>query len=365
MYKQNSISENSPQRIFGLDLMRAVAIIIVVMGHGAYLLNNTRFSDFPYIPLPDGVDLFFVLSGFLIGGILLKDINLAEKFGTKELFIFWKRRWFRTLPNYYLILAVNYFVVNGGLIKEDISKFSWKFLFFLQNFSSPFYGFFWESWSLSVEEWFYIFSPLLLLIFLKFLNAKNSFLLLCLIMILFSPLYRISIAENSVDDFTYDILFKKLVITRMDSIAYGLIAAWVFFYFIAFWNRVKWVSLIIGLVMIIFTLNYDCPNTTLFKQVFFFSLTPMAFMLLLPFLYGIKNLSGWFANSITHISKISYSMYLINLALVSEVIKDNFPPVGEADSILKYFMYWIVVLIASSLLYKYFEKPIINLRDKV
>ena len=363
MHSQHSLEKNSHNRVFGLDLMRAIAIIIVVMGHGAFLLNNTQLSDFPYIPLPDGVDLFFVLSGFLIGGILLKDMNAADTFGVRELFAFWKRRWYRTLPNYYLILVLNYLIVNGNFIKEDISKCSWKFLFFLQNFNSPFYGFFWESWSLSVEEWFYIFSPIMLFVFLKILNAKNSFLLLCIIMILFSPLYRISIAGNSVDDFTYDIVFKKLVITRLDSIAYGLFAAWVFFYYRALWNKLKWICFVIGFVLTLFLLNYEAPNSTFFKQVFYLSLAPLAFMMLLPFLYDLKNINAWFSKSITHISKISYSMYLINLALVSEVIKDNFPPVNETDALLKYCLYWIIVISTSSVLYNYFEKPILRMRD--
>ena len=68
-------SHNYSQRIFGLDIFRAVAILLVVLGHGKFLLNGTILEGFPYIKIIDGVDLFFVLSGFLIGNILLKLIN--------------------------------------------------------------------------------------------------------------------------------------------------------------------------------------------------------------------------------------------------------------------------------------------------
>jgi peptidoglycan/LPS O-acetylase OafA/YrhL len=95
-----------------------------------------------------------------------------------------------------------------------------------------------------------------------------------------------------------------------------------------------------------------------------FSLSPVAAMLLLPFAAGVKSASGIFAKAITHISKISYSMYLINLAVVAEVIRDNFPPTTESDRILKYFLYWFCVIAGSTLLYKYFERPVMNLRDK-
>ena len=63
---------NNTIRNFGLDLFRTLAILLVVLSHGKFLLNGTVLENFPYVKMLDGVDLFFVLSGFLIGGILLK-----------------------------------------------------------------------------------------------------------------------------------------------------------------------------------------------------------------------------------------------------------------------------------------------------
>ena len=123
------------KRLFGLDILRTTAIMLVVFMHGGIILKDSAIDGFPYFRLIDGVDIFFVLSGFLIGGILLKDINSAEKFGFKSLFTFWKRRWFRTLPNYYLILTVNFFFVKYGIINEDFSQFNWKFIFLVFNFT--------------------------------------------------------------------------------------------------------------------------------------------------------------------------------------------------------------------------------------
>lgn len=351
-------------RIFGLDILRAIAILLVVFGHGGFLLNDTRLNGFPYIKMIDGVDLFFVLSGFLIGRILLIEINSENKFGMKALTHFWKRRWFRTLPNYYLILFVNFFIVYYSIIKEDIHQFNWKFLFFLQNFSTPFSGFFWESWSLTIEEWFYISSPILLILFLKFLSPKKSFLAVTVSMILFPFIYRIWILDFYIDDFLYDITFRKLVLTRLDSIAFGLFASWVFYYFQNYWERFKVISFIIGICLIVLIVNDETQNNTFYKQVVFYTITPISAMLLLPFAQSIKTGKGKLAQAITHISKISYSMYLLNLAIVAEVIRDNFAPKNEIDSIVKYLLYWIIVIVGSTILYKYFEKPIMNLRDK-
>ena len=101
------------------------------MVHGSML--EKADTNFPWIRFIDGVELFFVLSGFLIGGILIRLFEEPKVFGWKELLNFWLRRWFRTLPNYYLVLILNIIIVYFGVIKEDFSQFNWKFFFFLQN----------------------------------------------------------------------------------------------------------------------------------------------------------------------------------------------------------------------------------------
>lgn len=66
--------EQSPNRVFGLDLLRFVAIFMVLLGH-SLILAPKALKPFVYKFLFDGVAIFFVLSGFLIGGILIKQLN--------------------------------------------------------------------------------------------------------------------------------------------------------------------------------------------------------------------------------------------------------------------------------------------------
>jgi len=109
-------------RIFGLDVIRALAILLVLCSHSTLLLfPNQKHILLTVIQFfgTVGVDLFFVLSGFLIGTIILKQVHKGQtKF--KDFCYFWVRRWFRTLPNYFLILLINIallFVLKGEVLK--------------------------------------------------------------------------------------------------------------------------------------------------------------------------------------------------------------------------------------------------------
>jgi len=93
----------NPNRIYGLDILRAFAIFFVVLAHASSFLTQP-LQDILWHFQYDGVSIFFVLSGYLIGGILIKIIeNKGATF--KNLFNFWLRRWLRTLPNYFLVLS--------------------------------------------------------------------------------------------------------------------------------------------------------------------------------------------------------------------------------------------------------------------
>jgi peptidoglycan/LPS O-acetylase OafA/YrhL len=352
---------NNVSRNFGLDLFRALAILLVVLSHGKLLLNGTSLENFPFLKMLDGVDLFFVLSGFLIGGILLR--TMSEGMNWRDVAYFWKRRWLRTLPNYYLILLLNFIFVSYGIISGDLNVFGWKFIVFLQNFSTPLIGFFWESWSLAVEEWFYIFTPLLLWLLLKKFKLKVSFLIVTLVLMLGPLFFRAYSFDATLDDFWFDVKVRKVVLMRLDAISFGLLLAWIYSFYKNIWDKWKNISLVLGVGIVLFLLNDSTPNSSYYRQVFYFSITPLAIALVLPWAEGISCKWRGVVAAVTHVSKISYSMYLINLALVAQVFGLNFPVTGNADGIMKYLLYWSIVIGASSLLYYVVERPILKWRD--
>jgi peptidoglycan/LPS O-acetylase OafA/YrhL len=355
-------------RVYGLDIMRALAIIFVVLEHG--LMLEKANTTFPWVKLINGVELFFVLSGFLIGAMLIKIFEKSDSFGIKTMGSFWIRRWFRTLPNYYLVLLINIFIVYFGLIHEDFSQFNWKFFFFLQNFSAPFTGFFWESWSLSIEEWFYLIFPILLgLIFLllKVFRVQKKYIFLSAILVLlFVPLLlRIFIASSfTVNEFYLGARIHKVVIYRLDSIALGILAAFIRRWYPVFWHRSRNISFIIGIVACYIILYIHWPPNLFFTKVFRIFVESFCCFLLLPKFESIRKGPKILVRFFTHISLISYSMYLLNLAVISEVLYVNFPPRGPHTAWALYGVYWCLVLIFSTLLYKYYEKPMMDLRDR-
>lgn len=347
------------ERKIGLDLLRACAIILVVLGHSSVLLNGTSLEGFPYSKPIDGVDLFFVLSGFLIGSILLKEFN--EEATKSTLFHFWKRRWFRTLPLYYLFLALNYVFIKMNWIAGDTNQATWHFLAFLQNFSKPFYNFYWESWSLSIEEWFYLLFPLIFLLCLKIFSKKTAFLVGIISMILISLSFRYFSKSDQIDSFIYDVSFRKVVLMRLDSIAFGLLIAWLQFFYHEKLFKLRWTLLLFSAIILIYHRTIELNVTSLFAQLIYLSISPMALSLSIPFFYSMKLGKSWFTNSITFISKISYSMYLINLAIVIDPLVQNFQ---NQNGLLKYGIAWSLIILLSYFSYRLIEKPITNLRDK-
>jgi peptidoglycan/LPS O-acetylase OafA/YrhL len=353
------------KRVYGLDVYRAIAILLVVQVHGSFMLNDTFLDGFPWIRLTDGVELFFVLSGFLIGGILLKIIHRNDyKITLPDVSNFWKRRWYRTLPNYFLILLLNFLFVKYGLINGDLANFSYSFFLFLHNFATPFYGFFWESWSLSIEEWFYIILPLSLFISLKVAPNQKGILSVIIILILAPLVYRISQTGREVDLFHWDTQFRKVIVMRLDTIIYGVLAAYIKFYYDKFWIKIAKPAFFIGLALTLCIPYLPLNPNAFFTKTFFFNATSFAAMLMLPLADQKRGFKTGFGKVITHISLISYSMYLINLGLVVGVINKHFPIASPTDGLLKYTIYWGIVIIASTLLYKFFEKPIMELREK-
>ena len=156
---------NSPNtvRLRGLDLLRAIAIALVLLTHyQGFVSHAETFGVLGSIGWA-GVDLFFVLSGYLIGNQILAPVASGQPFSLK---VFFARRLLRTLPNYYVVLAVYLlalqFAPHSPILGKSASPV-WAFLTFTQNFGLAYGQTFTHSWSLCIEEQFYVVMPLVAL----------------------------------------------------------------------------------------------------------------------------------------------------------------------------------------------------------
>lgn len=354
-------------RIFGLDLLRMFAVMFVVVSHSASFLpvKVHQFINFFYF---DGVCIFFVLSGFLIGRILIKSIE-KRGFSKAGLLNFWIRRWCRTLPNYYLFVFI-----LGTLSKIFIVGFPLRaiipYLYFSQNIYRSNDAFFGESWSLSIEEWFYLTIPLLVFIFIKFfkMEFRKSLLIISIFFLLFSTFlrYYMYTSGNLAEMGDY----RRVVIMRIDNIMYGVIGAYISFYYAAFWLKYKYKFFIVGVILLLVWkyLSEDFPIRSFYYSNIFFPLFCLGVLCILPVLsdYKVKKHNN-ITKAVTYISLISYSLYLIHYSLVKKLFIDNILVDYFDDSltstVLKNVFYWSVSILGSILIYKYFEVPTIKLRD--
>jgi peptidoglycan/LPS O-acetylase OafA/YrhL len=121
--------------------------------------------------------------------------------------------------------------------------------------------------------------------------------------------------------------------------------------------------------MFLFAKYYSPDMNGVYFKVFYFSFISLATLFTLPFLSTLTSGKGFFYKPITYISLISYSMYLLNLNVIQIWILGKIDWTVITGNIylisgVKYFMYWFLVITLSLLLYKYFEIPMMKLRDK-
>jgi peptidoglycan/LPS O-acetylase OafA/YrhL len=208
--------------ILFLDGLRGIAIIMVLLFHFwilplAQYLYNPFFFNLGHF-LMHGVTLFFVLSGFLIGGILITNKSSKKYFQT-----FYVRRFLRIIPLYYLLLAIYYllkFTIYSDLSSSiTTSKIpDWTYPFFLQSIYIPEYGLgprlISASWSLCVEEQFYLIAPAII-----YYVPKNKLLILILSTMLLALISRsLFPGINGLGELT-------LITSRIDALLIGVIIA--------------------------------------------------------------------------------------------------------------------------------------------
>lgn len=141
-----------------LDVLRGIAILLVLAFH--YSSSKVVTGGW------SGVDLFFVLSGFLVAGLLFKEYKRIGKIDTMR---FWIRRGFKIYPSFYVLMAFTaaYWLFTKGHESDKLLAE----IFFVQNYFPRIWG---HTWSLAVEEHFYLILPVFLFVLLRRAGRKSE-----------------------------------------------------------------------------------------------------------------------------------------------------------------------------------------------
>lgn len=378
-------------RIFGLDLLRAIAILGVLGSHILWIFPDAsgllayilRFGGVM------GVEIFFVLSGFLIGRILYR-LFTKDQFKAQHFSYFLVRRWFRTLPNYYVILILNILLVMA--IGRELPDTLPLYFGFLQNFKEGMDIFFTESWSLPIEEFAYILGPLLLilgaLLFKKrkgkeinveqhTVNAQPASRLflgvtvfVILVFLVNKIFYVTQLTDTSAD--YWNINLKAVLWYRIDAIYYGVLAAYLSIVYKENWIRHARIIAIVGLLLFLFlqgimsVYQLTSDKSPWLWNVFFLPIMSVIYASFLPVLSQWKERPKFLGRTLTVISLISYAIYLLHYGIILQAMRWLWPIEMMTSTVRVVYtcIYLILVFGLSYGWYRLFEKPMMDLRDK-
>jgi len=341
-----------------LDCCRALAIALVLLSHG-------RMFVLPVAPVLDvlkiggflGVELFFVLSGLLIGSLLLRALSAAPV-GIHWIGHFWGRRWARTLPAYWAFLALNLVLLATGLRQAPAPELL-RYLSFTQNIASPHPPFMAEAWSLAVEEIFYLLSPLLMAMLVWRLPARRAYLLTAFLLLVASGGARCFVAMNG--DVAFDEGLRKVALLRLDAIAIGLLLA-------AWQARLPRLLLVVGLACwigaaMLASLPAARLDHDMLIKLAIFPLAGIGSAALLRAVPGTQ-LPASVMWPVRWLAALSYSAYLANLP-VQAALRAAF---GVAQTPAGAGLRWLAfiggTLLLAAVSRRWIERPVLDWRDR-
>lgn len=365
------VKENAPHRLYGLDHLRALAIILVLMYHYRGF-NHPEWIDTVGKFGWTGVDLFFVLSGFLISGQLFRE---TEKKGRICLKTFFSKRFFRIIPPYLFTLLL-YFCIPFFREREALPPF-WKLITFTQNYGLDVInqGTFSHAWSLCIEEQFYFFLPLLLMLTVK-IRIFRYMAPMCILLIIFSVAVRCAAWQEYVVPVTDSPDFWKNwymniyypTHTRLDGLATGVLISFLMHFSPAVKRTVHRngnLLFVLGIMSLGFSFWFCRDQVSEGASVLGFSFVALSYgILVMAAVSETSFLSGTKSSVTTQLAGLSYAVYLSHKGIIHMVQymleKLNIQTSGHLSLLI-----CLAGCIAAGLFYRFvIEKPSVKLRNR-
>ena len=350
----------------GLRFIAASVVIIFHLEHKKSLFSLTNYFNIPFIHIIGdlGVTLFFVLSGFLITFLLLKEKDKTGTIVSKKFYI---RRILRIWPLYYLIIFLGFLIfphidflnIPGKSQLIDTGNFIQVslFTFFLANFGFILFGnlpFIDQTWSIGVEEQFYLIWPLII----KFFDKTLFFLI--------TVIFTILILKIILFNLNYYLLFRILDHLRFGCMSIGGIFAFSLFHKkniflkIVFNKYIQFISIFILLIMLYKGYTFKYIHHELYS---------IFFAIIIINISSNKNTIVSLQNSvIDYLGKISYGIYMYHNIFVVISIKilivNNFSSESIQFHIYSYLITFSLTIIFSAISYEVYEKYFIQKKSK-
>ncbi|QHV99342.1 acyltransferase family protein [Spirosoma endbachense] len=360
------------KKLYGLDHLRAVAIGFVFLYH-YFILSNGQPGWLPEVARFGwtGVDLFFVLSGFLIASQLFEAIKQRRKISFRAFFL---KRFFRIIPAYLATVGL-YFCVPFFREKEALPPI-WKFLSFTQNFDLDLkhYGTFSHAWSLCVEEHFYLFLPVTLVVY-QSLNRFNraGWLLLVLFLLSFGArlysfkvMYAPYIGHENSWLYWYKYVYYPTY-NRLDGLLIGVAIAGVYTFRPNLWHRVsKHGNLLLaaGILLLILAYLLCEDQQTLIASVFGFPLLSIGYGFVVAGAVSPTSfMYSWQSTISTSIATLSFAIYLTHKGIIK--ITHNLVEGTNWDSNWVLIVCVITSFLGALLLNRLIERPFLKIRNRI
>lgn len=408
-FKENfrSIYTRRASNYASIDGIRAFSILLVLVFHTffvyqlahpthdvATILNELGIGWAWSWNGDKGVDVFFVMSGFLISGILLRQVT---KDGQMNLKNFYLRRYLRLTPAYYFTLTL-YWLLNG-----PNSEWIWANYLYISNFIDYGQQAAGWTWSLAIEEQFYFIYPLLLIVILKYAKSPGYVMLWLFVIsllvrfgiVMSDDLIRVSPGSRMYTDQVYfnhffTVLYDNLH-SRFGALLIGCLAAYNLHFHKEKLNEFAnspagIVTTVVGLLLIVFFMAFPVFSPVYDKyqsfHIFYYIFNRNLFSLGIGIIiiamllqqHVIANtLRAFFSLSFWYpFATLSYSLYLIHLVVMSLVIPALINltvmmptdyPWSMGETLLYGFVLSAILSTAiASLMYLFIEKPVMNLR---
>lgn len=360
------------KKLSGLDHLRSLAILMVLFYHYR-MFQHPQWLDQIMGFGWTGVDLFFVLSGYLISYPLFVNIASGKSISLPEFFI---KRFFRIIPAYLAVLAI-YFLFPAFHEREALPPL-WKFLTFTQNFNFDIknYGTFSHVWSLCVEEHFYLLFPLVLATLLHFKAWRKAGILLPALF-LFGIGIRLYcwyalIAPHTGEDNYFIIWYRHMyypTYTRLDGLLAGVSIAALF----AFKPAVKAAVTKRGNTLLLLSLAvltgawFLCDEQQSFHaSVFGYPLVAAGYGLMVVAAVSPSCILYRYNSRVTAlIAKLSFALYLSHKGVIHLVqpllAQTGIPPKGN----LMLVVCLLIAVLGALILNKAVEAPFLRLRQRI